>query len=224
MAEGHFYYFYVDNWDDLYFFSSFRSEWIQDQMGLKLSTKAEELDFNIHNLCWKVHFTSRLFDFCGPNVSSIPWIQCMSPRGNSGSRCSIITTEAIDVQSAAAWPDNPWSLLTVYMLADMMRNHDGLPRFRPPTNYRPTVLSTRHLSAFSPSVVPSTCRPAQPCCSGDDGIITEIYIVLEEIGGLSPGVMFGGPSLLWSALSHWFPPSLSPISPVPASLQRRGTV
>lgn len=55
------------------------------------------------------------------------------------------------------------------------------------------------------------------CCSGDYRIITEIYIVLEEIGGLSPGVMFKGPSLLWSAVNHWFLPSLSPISSQSAS-------
>lgn len=57
-----------------------------------------------------------------------------------------------------------------------------------------------------------------PFCSGDYWIITEIYIVLEEIGGLSPGVMFKGPSLHWSALSHWFLPSLSPISRLSALL------
>lgn len=53
-------------------------------------------------------------------------------------------------------------------------------------------VSLQHLSG---SVVLSTCLRGLPCCSGDYGIITEIYIVLEEIGGLSPGVMFKGPSL-----------------------------
>lgn len=57
-------------------------------------------------------------------------------------------------------------------------------------------------------VVLSTCLPGLPFCSGDWGIITEIYIVFKEIGGVSPGVMFTGPSLLWSALNRWFLPSL----------------
>lgn len=53
----------------------------------------------------------------------------------------------------------------------------------------------REYAASVFSVVLSTCLLVLPFCSGDYGIITEIYIVLEEIGGLSPGVMFKGPSL-----------------------------
>lgn len=68
------------------------------------------------------------------------------------------------------------------------------------------------------SVVLSTCLLVLPFCSTDYEIITEICIVLEEIGGLSPGVMFKGPSLHWSALNHWFLPSLSPISSLSATL------
>lgn len=79
-------------------------------------------------------------------------------------------------------------------------------------NWRPLIAqyALNDCSVFS--IVLSTCPLLLPFCSGDYEIIIEIYVVLEEIGGLSPGVMFKGPSLHCSALSHWVLPSLSPIS------------
>lgn len=87
-------------------------------------------------------------------------------------------------------------------------------------NWRPLIAqyTLNDCSVFS--IVLSTCPLLLPFCSGDYEIIIEIYVVLEEIGGLSPGVMFKGPSLHCSALSHWVLPSLSPISSLSARAEK----